>query len=141
MPPLMLFINVVFVTLEWMAFWVRWPDLCLSSTNIPTYYANTILLYVLIVLSFSVGDDVGEFTMMCVRGYSSVVPDGINLDEKLGAASKAPPPDGIYDKSLFGNKYYCLLIILTVLLTGVLFYIYTSGTTGLPKPAIIKHSR
>ncbi|XP_065907543.1 long-chain fatty acid transport protein 4-like [Dysidea avara] len=71
------------------------------------------------------GDGVGEFKMMCVHGYSSVVQNAVKLDEKLGAASKQPPPDGLYDKSFF----------------GVLFYIYTSGTTGLPKPAIIKHSR
>jgi len=68
----------------------------------------TLLLYVWFV---SLGDDVGEFKMMCVRGYSSVVPDGIKLDEKLGAASKAPPPDGIYDKSLFGKKIYILLLV------------------------------
>ena len=39
---------------------------------------------------------------MCVRGYSSVVPGAIKLDEKLEAASKQPPPDGLYDKSPTG---------------------------------------
>jgi len=42
--------------------------------------------------------------MMCVRGYSSVVRNAIKLDEKLKAASKQPPPDGLYDKSFFGKE-------------------------------------
>ena len=55
------------------------------------------------------GDDVGEFKMMCVHGYSSVVQNAVKLDEKLGAASKQPPPDGLYDKSFFGKYcYYCV---------------------------------
>ena len=79
--------------------------------------------------------------MMCVRGYSSSVPNAIKLDEKLGAASKQSPPDGLYDKSSTGKHRYYLFCTIIVHFTGVLLYIYTSGTTGLPKPAVIKHTK
>ena len=43
-----------------------------------------------------------DFKMMCIRGYSSDVPNAINLDEKLETASKLPPNNGQFEKSFAG---------------------------------------
>ena len=40
--------------------------------------------------------------MMCVHGYSSDIPDAINLDKKLETASKLPPSIGQFEKSFTG---------------------------------------
>ena len=80
--------------------------------------------------------------MMSVRGYSSDIPDAINLDEKLETTSKLPPNNGQFEKSFAGTYVQVYLYYsIYALFLGTLFYIYTSGTTGLPKPAIVKHSR
>ena len=44
-----------------------------------------------------------DFKMMCVRGYSSDIPDAINLDEKLETTSKLPPSIGHFEKSFTGT--------------------------------------
>ena len=44
----------------------------------------------------------GDFKMMCIRGYSSEVPDTINLDEKLETTSKLPHNIGQFEKSFTG---------------------------------------
>ena len=45
--------------------------------------------------------------MMCIRGYSSDIPDTINLDEKLETTSNLPPSNGQFEKSFAGmfNDY------------------------------------
>ena len=42
--------------------------------------------------------------MMCVRGYSTDIPDTINLDEKLETISKLPLDLVNYNKSFTGTQ-------------------------------------
>ena len=49
-----------------------------------------------------------DFRMMCVRGYSSDIPDAINLDEKLETSSKLSPNNGQFEKN-FAGKYKSIL--------------------------------
>ena len=49
-----------------------------------------------------------DVKMMCVRGYSSDIPDAINLDEKFESASKLPPNNGQFEKSFAGMYKYIL---------------------------------
>ena len=58
------------------------------------------------MLCFCEGDETAgkrDLKMMCIRGYSSDIPDVINLDEKLETASKLPPNNGQFDKSFVGK--------------------------------------
>ena len=44
--------------------------------------------------------------MMCIRGYSSKIPDAINLDEKLETTSKLLHNIGQFEKSFTGMYSY-----------------------------------
>ena len=62
--------------------------------------------------------------MMCIRGYSSDIPDAINLDEKLETASILPPGIGQSEKSFTSMCDIDSLLLLHLVLRYIVLYIH-----------------